>query len=490
MDHETSKGLILEYLYGEIDEVREGELKQHIAACADCAAEVTSLRKILTLYRSAPPLSAPTHTAERALAAARFCNGQRQETCSGGAARAALTAQEKARFLFHPIWGIAAVFMVVAGILLFLPASPDQAMKKWQDEMLEQSERGSNTESQENLPVNIAPLVATEQRQDNAAAAVPKEKTADIAALAGEKMEGDALPRPAEAAAARDIKTPGAALQEKREMALSEESVAVQEATATGRGAAPEKADGTSVKAQSTGSEEAEKARGAAIPGDGEAKAMVGQSLARRHADVAEKARKPQGADEQFSAPAALLAKGQRAEDASPAKGDVSAIENGMPMQDKAANNISAEPAKGDRLQTAAAKKQLAEESFDRDSEKEEINRLAAEAKKALQAGDWARALALYEDLLARHLTAENEIQFLTAKATCEARLQKPQFAETLQRLEALAPKEAAALRREFAKALKAGEIQRMAPSGRTAKPTAPLKIKRWHPTTDDYERP
>ncbi|MCX7935098.1 MAG: hypothetical protein N3A66_07545, partial [Planctomycetota bacterium] len=122
-------------------------------------------------------------------------------------------------------------------------------------------------------------------------------------------------------------------------------------------------------------------------------------------------------------------------------------------------------------------------------AEAAEIARLAAEAQKAMQGGEWARALALYEDLLARQPAPEDEAKFLAAKATCEAKLQKPEFAETLKRLEALAPEQAAALRREFGKALKAGEIQRMAPARQAGRTTAPVKLKRWHPTADDYDR-
>ncbi len=503
MDHDTSKGLILDYLYGEIDQEREAEFKHHVATCAACNAEVAALRKIISLYRSAPPLAAPVAAAQQALAAARLANGQRASAADSAAKVS--PAHAKARFLFHPVLGIAAAFMVVAGILLVLPSSPDQAMKKWQTEMLEQPTRVRPNASQDGA--NSIRSQAAEGEQD--AAALPEPQAAESSAAA----QPIAHPAGANATEAGEIAArarrerplPLRDRDEKREGAAEVTAAAAPHPPAP----PPENASGAGQSADAplarneggTGKDENHEIietkkvlELTAVSSD--SAAAFGRDLRNDHAGAGEAKKMtlplaetaPPGASPPQTVMPLAKELNERSQPAKDLKGD--AERESAQRQEAATTPVPA--AKDGKIPAPPPRPthHQAEQKRGRQVEEAVISRLAAEAEKALRGGEWARALALYEDLLARHPDPANEVKFLAGKARCEAKLQKPELAETMKRLEGLAPEQAAILHREFGKALKAGEVQRMAPALQAPAPATPLKIKRWHPTADDYERP
>ncbi len=111
MDCETNEPLLLDRLYGELDEVASAAVDRHVSGCARCAAiwgELSSTRRAVAL----PLLEAPPGLEERIVSAAH-----RAAAANTPSARILSIA---GRWAMRPQTAMAAVFLLMVGTSAFL----------------------------------------------------------------------------------------------------------------------------------------------------------------------------------------------------------------------------------------------------------------------------------------------------------------------------------------------------------------------------------
>src|SRR5579862_8149949 len=112
MDCEKLQTVIMDELYGELDEVTSAAVKRHAAGCPDCAAKLTGLRATRKLA-TIPLVEPPAGLEARILAAARIGGAAALPPPRGRVSSAISIA---GRWSMRPKTAMAALFLLMLGV--------------------------------------------------------------------------------------------------------------------------------------------------------------------------------------------------------------------------------------------------------------------------------------------------------------------------------------------------------------------------------------
>lgn len=124
---------LLEFLYGELSQSEAAEMDIAIKNDPALRAKFEAAKKMLSAYRSQPVALPPSGAAAKALAAAGRGRTRDENSTIPKSVQTPIDLPQR-RFVFHPAWGMAALFMVVVTIVVMLPDA-DTSRQRMQEQM-------------------------------------------------------------------------------------------------------------------------------------------------------------------------------------------------------------------------------------------------------------------------------------------------------------------------------------------------------------------